>query len=179
MTDFNSGIPASGSSTWEQTMILMLRSLIGDLDETTYTDERLKQVLVIAAYGVNAAADFMNDYVVDVTAMTITPDPVEAGDQDFAVLTVYKAACILVGSEVKTQSLNAIAIKDGPSSIDLRGVSGSLSGLQKDLCGKYDDMLNKYRFEKGNGGAPLGEAILGPFSPGSWGVLFNGYGGHY
>lgn len=179
MTDFNSGIPATGSSSWEQTMILMLRSLIGDLDETTYTDARLKQVLVIAAYDVNASADFLHDYAVDVANMTISPDPVDAGDQDFAVLTVYKAACILIGSEVKTQSLNAIAIKDGPSSIDLRGVSGSLSGLQKDICGKYDDMLNKYRFEKGNGGSPLGEAILGPYSPGSWGVLFNGWHGSY
>ena len=137
-------------------MILMLRSVIGDLDETKYTDERLKQVLMVGAYNVQNDADFPNDYTVNVGQVSLTPDPVDTNDSDFTILTVYKSACILIGSEVKTESANAISIKDGPSAIDLRGVSGSLLTLYKDICAKYDEMLTTYRYESGNGdGTPV------------------------
>jgi hypothetical protein len=163
--------------SWQVDMVLMLRSVIGDLDSTKYNDERLKQVLVVGAYNVQNDADFPNSYTVNVGGVSISPDPVDNTDTDFTLLTVYKSACILLGSEVKTESANAIAIKDGPSSIDLRGVSGSLSALYKDLCTKYEEMLNKYRYESGNGdGTPVGTAILGPYSPGSWSASQNRYG---
>ena len=161
---------------WQMDMILMLRSVLGDLDETKYTDERLKQVLMVGAYNVRNDATFPNAYTVNVGQVSISPDPVDQSDTDFVILTVYKTACILIGSEVKTESANAISIKDGPSAIDLRGVSGSLNVLYKDICAKYEDLLNTYRWERGSGdGKPLGTAILGPYSPGSWGVGRNGY----
>jgi hypothetical protein len=161
---------------WQMDMILMLRSIIGDLDETKYTDERLKQILMVGAYNVQSDASFPNTYVVNVGQVSITPDPVDEGDSDFTILTVYKTACILIGSEVKSESANAISIKDGPSAIDLRGVSGSLLALYKDICSKYQSLLDSYRWEQGNGdGTPVGTAILGPYSPGSWGVGRNGY----
>lgn len=164
---------------WQMDMILMLRSIIGDLDEAKYTDERLKQVLMVGAYNVQNDADFPNAYTVNVGQVSLSPDPVDTGDSDFTILTVYKSACILVGSEVKTESANAISIKDGPSAIDLRGVSGSLLTLYKDICAKYEEMLDKYRYESGGGfdengnGTPAGTAILGPYSPASWGVSHN------
>ena len=165
---------------WQMDMILMLRSVIGDLDESKYTNERLKQVLMVGAYGVQNDASFPNTYTVNVGLVSITPDPVDTGDSDFTVLTVYKSACIQVGSEVKTESANAISIKDGPSAIDLRGVSGSLISLYKDLCQKYQDMLDKYRYESGNGdGSPVGTAILSPYSPGSWSAGSNNDGFGY
>jgi hypothetical protein len=122
--------------SWKVDMVLMFRSLIGDLDETKYTDERLKQVLVVGAYNVVNDADFSNSYAVSVSSVSISPDPITEKDTDFSVLTLYKSACILVGSEAKTESSNAIAIKDGPSSIDLRGVSRSLSAMYMDFCKK-------------------------------------------
>jgi hypothetical protein len=159
---------------WNIDLVLMLRSLIGDLDRSKYTNERLKQILVVGAFNVKNDADFNTDYTVDVGEISISPDPISGNDLDFSALTVYKSACILLGSEVKTESANAISIKDGPSSIDLRGVSGSLSNLYKDLCQKYDELLIKYRYEKGSGsGTPAGTAVLGPYSPASWGVSFN------
>jgi len=165
---------------WQMDMILMFRSVIGDLDETKYTDERLKQILMVGAYNVQNEAVFLNTYVVNVGQVSITPDPVDEGDSDFTILTVYKSACILIGSEVKTESANAISIKDGPSAIDLRGVSGSLLTLYKDVCAKFDELMTKYQYEKGDGGTPIGTAILGPYSPGSWGVSQNRYdGGRY
>lgn len=160
---------------WQMDMILMLRSIIGDLDNTKYTDERLKQLLTVGAYNVLNDADFSTSYTVNVGQVSISPDPVTGGDFDFTILTVYKTACILVGSEVKTESANAISIKDGPSAIDLRGVSGSLSNLYKDLCKKYDDMIETYLYTKGSDGTPPGAAILSPYSPASIGLNANTY----
>jgi hypothetical protein len=168
--------------SWQVDMVLMFRSVIGDLDGTKYTDERLKQVLVVGAYNVQNDADFPNTYTVNVGGVSISPDPIIQKDTDFAILTVYKSACILIGSEAKTESANAISIKDGPSAIDLRGVSNSLMLLHKDICSKYEEILNKYRYESGNGdGTSVGAAILSPYSPGGWGVSQNRYdiGGYF
>lgn len=168
--------------SWQVDMVLMFRSVIGDLDGTKYTDERLKQVLVVGAYNVQNDADFPNTYTVSVGGVSISPDPITQNDTDFAILTVYKSACILIGSEAKTESANAISIKDGPSAIDLRGVSNSLMLLHKDICSKYEELLNKYRYESGNGdGTSVGAAILSPYSPGGWGVSQNRYdiGGYF
>jgi hypothetical protein len=147
---------------WKTDLVLMLRSLIGDLDRTDYTDERLKQILVAGAYNVVNDADFSEDYSVDISAVTISPDPVEKNDTDFACLTVFKSACILMGSEAKTQSTNAISIKDGPSSIDLREVSKNYFTLYQDFCKKYEEVLKTYQYNN----TLVGQVILGPYSPG-------------
>lgn len=148
---------------WKIDLVVMLRSLIGDLDSEKFTDERLKQVLSIGAFNVLNDADFGNTYVVDVASVSITPDPIVENDTDFSVLTVYKSACILLGSEVKTQAANSIMIKDGPSAIDLRGVTQNLNLMYKDFCAKYDSLLKTYQYNN----TLVGQAILGPYSPGS------------
>jgi len=157
---------------WYVDMTLMLRSIIGDLDKSKFTDERIKQILSIGAYNVLNDADFSNSYTVSVAKNTISPDPITQDDTDFATLTVYKSACILIGSEVKTESANAISLKDGPSAIDLRGVAGSLNILYKDLCAKYESLLETYQYNN----TLVGQAILGPYSPGSMMVRGGGYG---
>lgn len=161
---------------WKTDIVVMLRSLIGDLDREKFTDERLRQIITVGAYNVLNDADFANNYTVNIGSVSISPDPVVKKDTDFTVLTLYKSACILLGSEVKTESANAISIKDGPSSIDLRGVSASLNALYKDLCKKYDDMINAYQYASGGGdGGPAGAAVLSPYSPASIGLNANTY----
>ncbi len=161
---------------WKTDIVIMLRSLIGDLDREKFTDERLRQVITVGAYNVLNDADFANGYTVDIGSVSISPDPVVKKDTDFTVLTLYKSACILIGSEVKTESANAISIKDGPSSIDLRGVSASLNALYKDLCAKYEDMISTYQYASGGGdGGPAGAAVLSPYSPASIGLNANTY----
>ena len=110
-----------------------------------------------------SSADFNNTYTVDVAGNSISPDPVGEKDSDFTVLTVYKTACIILGSELKTEAANAISIKDGPSAIDLRGVAATLTTLYQELCAKYDKAQLDYRTGKGM----IGQSILGPYSPGS------------
>jgi len=148
---------------WTTDLVIILRSLIGDLDSTSFTDSRLQQILAVAAYNVLNDADFSTTYTVDVANSTISPDPYTTSDVDFSTLTVYKAACILLGGEVKTEAANAISIKDGPSAIDLRGVTQSLTVMYNDLCKKYDDLVNSYSYNN----TLVGQAILGPYSPGS------------
>ena len=157
--------------SWKVDLVVMLRSLIGDLDHAKYTDERLKQVIVVGAYNVLNDADFSNDYTVSVSSVSISPDPIGQKDTDFSVLSLYKAACILLGSEVKTEAANSIAIKDGPSSIDLRGVTQNLNTLYNDLCLKYDNLLKTYQYNN----TLVGQAILGPYSPGSISLRSDGF----
>ena len=153
---------------WKIDLVLMLRSIIGDLDKAKFTDERIKQILVVGAYNVLNDADFSETYTVNVAEISISPDPISESDTDFSTLTVYKSACILLGSEVKTESANAISIKDGPSAIDLRGVTANLTNLYNDLCAKYDALLKTYQYNN----TLVGKAILGPYSPGS--MVVNG-----
>ena len=153
---------------WNIDLVLMLRSIIGDLDKSKFTDERLKQILVVGAYNVLNDADFSETYTVNVAEISISPDPISQSDTDFTTLTVYKSACILLGSEVKTEAANAISIKDGPSAIDLRGVTANLTNLYNDLCAKYDALLKTYQYNN----TLVGQAILGPYSPGS--MVVNG-----
>ena len=155
--------------SWKVDLVVMLRSLIGDLDHAKYTDERLKQVIVVGAYNVLNDADFSNDYTVSVSSVSISPDPIVQKDTDFSVLSVFKSACILLGSEVKTESANAISIKDGPSAIDLRGVTQNLNTLYNDICKKYDELLKNYQYNN----TLVGQAILGPYSPGSFALGSN------
>jgi hypothetical protein len=153
---------------WKIDLVLMLRSIIGDLDKAKFTDERIKQILVVGAYNVLNDADFSETYTVNVAEISISPDPITQSDTDFSTLTVYKSACILLGSEVKTEAANAISIKDGPSAIDLRGVTANLTNLYNDLCAKYDALLKTYQYNN----TLVGQAILGPYSPGS--MVVNG-----
>ena len=148
---------------WKIELVLMFRSLIGDLDNAKFTDERLKQILTVGAYNVVNDADFSTTYTVDVGSVSISPDPVAGNDTDFTTLTLYKSACILLGSEVKTEAANAISIKDGPSAIDLRGVTQNLNLMYKDFCEKYDQLLKTYQYNN----TLVGQAVLGPYSPGS------------
>ena len=73
---------------WKIDLVLMFRSLIGDLDNAKFTDERLKQILTVGAYNVVNDADFSNTYTVDVASVSISPDPISENDTDFTPLTV-------------------------------------------------------------------------------------------
>ena len=148
---------------WTTDLVLFVRTLIGDLDSSKYADSRLEQIIAVAAYKVYDQADFNYTYVVDIATKEISPDPVDNKDTDFTVLTAYQAACIILGAEIRKESGNAISIKDGPSAIDLRGVTSILAVLYKDLCAKYEHALLEYRA----GNSINGQSILGPYSPGS------------
>jgi|TARA_Y100000593_G_scaffold66933_1_gene123153 hypothetical protein len=145
----------------------MVRYLVDDIDPTNYkyANKRVETTILVAAQFVTLQTDFNNTYTINVEQCTLSPDPTDSDTKDnaFINLTALKAACIMLGSEVRSESGNAISIKDGPSAIDLRGVASTLVTLYQDLCKKYDQMLLDYRA----GSSVAGQAILGPYSPGS------------
>lgn len=151
--------------SWQGQISTMVRHLISDVDPTNfkYAARRLETAILVSAQLVLFDTTFAYNYSVNVETCHLDPDPTDNGDQDFIALTALKTACIVIGSEVRAESGNAISIKDGPSAIDLRGVSNTLMILYKDLCQKYEQMLLDYQA----GNSLYGHAILGPFSPGS------------
>jgi hypothetical protein len=153
--------------SWQGQMSTMVRYLLNDVDPTNYkySAKRIETTILVAAQLVTLDVDFKNVYSVNVEKCYLSPDPTddEIKDDVFITLVSLKSACIVLGSEARTESGNAISIKDGPSAIDLRGVSSTLLALYKDLNEKYEQALLNYRA----GNSISGKAILGPYSPAS------------
>ena len=153
--------------SWQGQISTMVRHLISDVDPANYkySVKRLETTILVASQLIITETDLKQNYNINVEQCELSPDPTdtETKDDDFVALVSLKCACIILGSEVRAESGNAISIKDGPSAIDLRGVSNTLVILYKDLCEKYEQMLLDYRA----GNSLAGQAILGPYSPGS------------
>lgn len=153
--------------SWQGQISTMVRYLISDVDPANYkyTAKRLETTILVASHLLTTQTDLRQEYSVNLESCTLSPDPTdqETKDNDFIALVSLKSACIIIGGEIKSESGNAISVKDGPSSIDLRGVTGTLTILYKDLCSKYDQLLLDYKA----GNSLAGHAVLGPYSPGS------------
>jgi len=151
---------------WQNEMTLIVRHLVNDLDSTNYTfsDDRLEESILVSSQLSILEIDFEQTYTIDVDSSSLSPDPTTSSDKDdsFINLVSLKTAQMLLGSELKTHSLNAISLRDGPSSIDLRGIVSGLKILFDDINKRYEEAVTQYKL---NG--VVGQAILGPYSPGS------------
>lgn len=153
--------------SWQSELSTIIRYLINDLDPNNYqySDERIEITSVVAAQMVILDVSLPVQYNINVQSISISPDPTsDPKDNLFVNLVALKAACIILGSEVKTQGMNAISIKDGPSAIDLRGVASTMTFLYQDICAKYQKLLQDAKEDLV---AAAGQAILGPYSPGA------------
>lgn len=159
------------SASWQGEMITILRHLIDDTnsDSYTYGYDRLETTLLVAAQIVSLEVTFGKTYTIDVEDGVLTPDPTTATrDDSFINLACLKAACIVLGSELKTYSLKSIRVTDGPSSIDMSSIATHLKFLYTNACEKYE----QYKFNYISGVNVGGKAILTPYSPGQ---NFNSY----
>lgn len=161
--------------SWQGQMTTIVRHLINDTNPASYTftDARLETTVLVASQLVTSQTDFINNYEINVEGCKLSPDPTdtETKDNDFIALVSLKSACIVLGGDIRSESGNAISIKDGPSAIDLRGVTQTLTLLYKDMCEKYENML--FAYESGESSIN-GQAILSPYSPGSDLITRNG-----
>lgn len=151
---------------WQAEMITLLRVLVDDLaSPQTYTDGRLTQVLAVAAQIVSTELNFANDFKVNIQALTIEPNPTDRSstrDDNFINLVCIKAACLIERGETRKSVGQGIAIRDGSSSIDLRGsMDGRLKLLEKGWCSVYED--TKLEYQTGRNGSIAGAAIMTPF----------------
>jgi len=151
---------------WQNEMTLIVRHLVNDLDSTSYTftDSRLEEAVLVSAQLASLEIDFENTYTVDVDSVSLSPDPTASTNKDdsFINLVSLKTAHMLLGSEIKTHSLNAISLRDGPSSLNLTGIVSGLKILFDDITARFEEAKMQYKL---NG--VVGQAILGPYSPGS------------
>lgn len=152
---------------WPTEMTTVLRVMINDLDTPqTYTDQRLQQVLAVCAQIVTVEMNFSQPFQADVVAVSITPDPTDTvngtRDNSFINLVCLKAACLTDRGKASLAAGQAVNVKDGTSSVDLRGVAQArLALLQKGgWCGAYED--EKFAYLAGQV-RTAGAAILSPF----------------
>jgi hypothetical protein len=146
--------------SWDADLILMVRVLVSDIaSPQTYTDEYLERVLITAGIIVDAEIPFDYDYSYDISALTISPDPVTSEDSVFMALVPLKAACILVQGEFKQALGQGIKVRDGDSAID---TSVSFRGYRDILefgpCAAYEKL--KWSLLASSG---IGKAVLSPY----------------
>ncbi len=144
-----------------ENMTLILRALINDLDSTEYADERLEQLIAIAANFVVQNIQ-STSYVVNVMGPDITPDPWENGDMTFVNLTVLKAACMIDHGNLRMRAAVAgLSATAGPASLSVGSTNYSafkdLIGLGP--CTLYKEMLQDYIL----GSGVICHGILSPF----------------
>jgi len=159
--------------SWQGEITTVVRTLISDVDSTnyTYSNERLETSALVAAQIVLTEVDFENTYTVDVEQCYLSPDPTDPKtglatvnkDDAFINLVSLKTACLIMGSEMKTQALNAVRVSDGPSSIDYTAVAANIKYLYEYACKTYEE----YKFNYAAGNNAVGKAVLSPYSPGS------------
>tara|TARA_R110000824_G_scaffold16317_5_gene67804 strand:+ start:368 stop:907 length:540 start_codon:yes stop_codon:yes gene_type:complete len=164
---------SDSTAKWKPEMTTLLRYVINDTDTTTreFTDERLHSLIVTSAQLTRGVVDFPREYTVDVANSGISPDPT-TGDRDngFINLIILKAACLLATGEFRSASNKGIVIRDGPSSVDARGLVSAKKQMMESTCQKYEEAELEFRLGNSN----AGEAIIGPHRN-----AFYGGGGGY
>lgn len=152
----------------------VLRAMVNDLTAATYDDDTLETTLVVAAFQVKAEGlRFAQDFRADIGNVEIVPDPTldATRDDSFANLVTLKAAGIIDQGAALTAASQAIFVKDGKSSIDLRGVFGAkFKLLEKGWGTAYEDA--KFEYQAG-AVRVAGQVIMTPFrlfADGGWGA---------
>lgn len=148
--------------SWNIEIPIIVRTLINDLSDTpAYSDERLLQVIVVAAKYVQFDVVLDHSYTIDVVNPTITPDPTLDDDSIFISLVSLKAACITDQSTLRTKAATeGIRASLGPAQLS---VAGSLAGIKTILeqgpCAAYDELTSHWDVKE----ATAIRAILSPF----------------
>jgi hypothetical protein len=148
--------------SWQVELPLMVRILINDLDnQPVYSDERLLQVIAVAAKYVQFDVSLDYQYAVSVVDSTISPDPSENNDSIFISLVSLKAACIVDQSTLRTKAaMEGIRAALGPASLS---VAGNLEGfkiiLEQGPCAAYEELTHHWDVKE----ATAVRAVLSPF----------------
>jgi len=166
---------------WDTDLVLMVRVLISDIDlPQTYTDTYLQRVLITAGFLVDAEFPFSYDYTYDISALTISPDPVTNQDSAFVALVPLKAACILNQGEFKKALAQGIKVKDGDSAIDTSVSFGGYSDILKlGPCASYEKLKWSLLASGEAVGGGVGKAVLGPYRPSDGGFALSTISWYY
>lgn len=148
--------------SWNIEIPIIVRTLINDFsDQPTYSDERLLQIISVAAKYVQFDVVLDHLYEVNVINPNITPDPTLDRDEIFISLVSLKAACLVDQSTFRTKAaMEGIRASLGPANLS---VAGSLSGwktlLTEGPCALYDELTSHWDVKD----ATAIRAVLTPF----------------
>jgi len=148
--------------SWDIEIPIIVRTLINDLsDQPTYSDERLKQIIAVAAKYVQFDVVLDHLYNVDVVEGNISPDPTDDNDEIFISLVSLKAACIVDQSALRTKAaLEGIRAALGPATLTVKGsLEGFIKILENGPCASYEELTSHWDVSQ----ATAVRAILGPF----------------
>lgn len=150
------------STTWKIEIPIIVRTLVNDLsDNPTYSDDRLLQVITVAAKYVQFDVSLDTVYDINVVVPAITPDPTAANDSIFISLVSLKSACIIDQSVLRTKAaMEGIRAALGPANLS---VAGSMAGIKMILdhgpCATYDELSSHWDVKE----ATAIRAVLSPF----------------
>ena len=148
--------------SWQTDIPIIVRVLINDLEsQPTYSEDRILQVITVAAKYVQFDVVLDHGYLIDVANNTITPDPTEDRDDIFIRLVALKAACIIDQSTFRTKAVNeGIRVALGPAQLSVVGnLAGWKTLLDKGPCATYEELVSHWDV----GQATTARAILSPF----------------
>lgn len=156
---------------WQNEMVIIVRHIIGDLDTSNqlFSDSRIEESILVAAQLIHNEMEFNIDYNIEVDNGVLTPDPTitpvapSNKDDDFIALCCLRSGLLLTNSLQRTYALKAFSIRDGASSLDMRGIVAGLKIVNDDLTKKYEDLKMSYQ----TGKLGFGKSILSPYSPGA------------
>ena len=148
--------------SWNIEIPIIVRTLINDVSDTpTYSDERLLQVIVVAAKHIKYNINLDTVYTVDIVNPSISPDPSVINDDLFVMLVSLKSACLFDQSSLRTKAATeGIRAALGPATLQ---VAGSLAGMKMILeqgpCATFAELAFKTDIKQ----ASAIRAILSPF----------------
>lgn len=149
---------------WDDELPILLRVLVADMDSTLYTDDALVTTLAASAFQVKADDVSFAVYKVSVSDQKLSPDPTldASRDDSFANLVCLKAASIIDRGAASVAAQRAISVRDGGSSVDLRGVFAARATLlgKGGWTAAYAAALLQHKV---NAAQTAGAIIMGPF----------------
>jgi len=148
--------------SWQVEIPIIVRTLINDLgDQPSYSDERIAQVIAVAAKYVQFDIVLDYKYEVDVANPSISPDPTVNKDEIFISLVSLKAACIIDQSTYRTKAaMEGIRAALGSASLSVAGQSAAWNIiLDKGPCAAYDELTSHWDVKD----ATAIRAVLSPF----------------
>ena len=108
--------------SWKKEIPIIVRTLINDLSDTpTYSDERLLQVIAVAAKYIQFDISLDHSYEINLTNPNIIPDPTSDNDSIFISLVSLKAACLIDQSVLRTKAvMEGLRAALGPAQLSVK-----------------------------------------------------------
>lgn len=145
---------------WQDDGVAMLRILINDMSSTPeYATCRLEEILAVAARFIIQDISFSTVYTVNVSEVTISPDPVT--DIEFMNFMVLKAACLVDQATFRVKAaLEGIKAACGPINLSVSNhIGGFKTLLEQGPCKTYAELKKEYSF----GNLSIIRGVFSPF----------------